>query len=79
MHNVCSVGLTPKRLRALGFIRDFIRERGCSPTLAEIAAGLGLSKPGAQTAVRALSKAGAIRKKRYAHRSIEPVEKGGGD
>ena len=67
------MGLTPKQLRALDFIRDFIRERGYSPTLSEIASGLGLSKPGAQVLVRALRKAGAIRKKRYAHRSIEPV------
>ena len=66
------MGLTPKRLRALEFIRGFIRERGYSPTLSEIASGLGLSKPGAQVLVRALERAGAIRKKRYAHRSIEP-------
>jgi len=70
------MGLTPKRLRALDFIRGFIGERGYSPTLSEIASGLGLSKPGAQVLVRALERAGAVRKKRYAHRSIEPVNEG---
>jgi repressor LexA len=70
------MGVTPKQKRALAFIRRFIQKHDYSPTLDEIARGLGLTKPGAQVIVRGLQKSRVIRKQRYEHRSIQLVGEG---
>jgi repressor LexA len=58
-------------MRALAWVRDFIKERGYSPTLDELADGLGVSKPTVQQYLRALEAKSLIVRQRYAHRSIE--------
>ena len=68
--------LTPNQLRVVGFVRDFIRENGYSPTLDEIARYMRVSKPTVQQYLRALESKGVIRRRRYAHRSIEIVRQG---
>lgn len=68
--------LTANQRRALAAIRDFARERGVSPTLDEIAAALGVAKGTVQQYLKALEAKGAIRRRRYAHRSIELLESG---
>ena len=66
--------LTPNQAKVLGCIRDFIREHGWAPTLDEIGQRAGVAKPTVQQYLQALEKKGAIRRRRYAHRSIEVVE-----
>ncbi len=65
--------LTPNQLRVLRFIRKFVGENGYSPTMSEIAQGLGISKPTVQQYIEVLETKRAIRRQRYAHRSIEVV------
>jgi len=69
--------LTPNQLKMLRQIEIFIRENGYSPTLDELAAGLRITKPTVQQYLRALEARGAIRRARYAHRSIEPLPPAG--
>jgi repressor LexA len=69
--------LTPNQLRVLRRIEEFIRRKGYSPTLDELAAGLRVSKPTVQQYLRALEEKRAIRRMRYAHRSIEPLGRAG--
>ena len=66
--------LTPTQAKALEFIRDFTEAHGWAPTLEEIGGGLGVAKATVQQYLRALEEKGAIRRRRYAHRSIELVE-----
>jgi repressor LexA len=63
--------LTPKQMRITEFIRDFIEDREFSPTLDEIADGLGVTKPTVQQYLTVLEEKGVLRRERYAHRSIE--------
>ena len=65
--------LTPNQLKLLRFIEDFIEWNGYSPTMEEIAASLGMSKPGVQQYLQALEKKRVITRRRYAHRSIEVI------
>ncbi len=69
--------LTPAQKRVVDFLRGFIARRGYSPTLEEIARGLGVTKPTAQTYVRILVGKKVLRQQRYAHRSLELVEGAG--
>lgn len=66
--------LTPRQLKVLDFIRQHIDRRRYAPTLEEIAARFGVIKPTVQQYLRTLQEKGFIRRKRYAHRSIELVE-----
>jgi repressor LexA len=66
--------VTPKQLRTLRYIGKFIARRGYSPTLDEIAEGLGVSKPTVQQYLAALQKKGVVERHRYAHRSIKIVD-----
>ncbi len=66
--------LTERQLAVLNFIRDFIRDRGISPTLDEMSQYFGVSKITIYEHVSALEKKGALRKTRNLARSIELVE-----
>ena len=66
--------LTEKQLAVLNFIRDFIRDRGISPTLDEMSQYFNVSKITIYEHVNALEKKGAIRKTRNLARSIELLE-----
>jgi repressor LexA len=68
--------LTEKQLAVLTFIRDFIRDRGLSPTLDEMAQFFGVSKITIHEHVNALEKKGALTKTRNMARSIALVEPG---
>ena len=65
--------LTPNQLKVLQFIEGFIRWSGYAPTLDEIARQMSVSKPTVQQYLQALEQKRAIRRERYAHRSIEIV------
>lgn len=68
------VTLTPRQQDALRFITGFKESLGIAPTLAEIAAGLGLTGRGTFTAdwlVRSLEERGAIRTEPNLGRAIE--------
>lgn len=67
-------GLTPKQIKALEFIKGFIRAKGFAPTLDELGDRMGVTKATARQYVLALQRKGALRAGRYAHRSLEPVE-----
>ncbi|MBM3269515.1 MAG: repressor LexA [Candidatus Sericytochromatia bacterium] len=66
--------LTERQLAVLNFIRDFIRDRGISPTLDEMSQYFGVSKITIYEHVSALEKKGALRKTRNLARSIELVQ-----
>jgi len=66
--------LTEKQLAVLNFIRDFIRDRGISPTLDEMSQYFGVSKITVYEHVNALEKKGALTKARNMARAITLVE-----
>lgn len=66
--------LTEKQLAVLDFIRDFIADKGVSPTLDEMSQRFGVSKITIYEHVNALEKKGAIRKTPNMARSITLVE-----
>ena len=66
--------LTERQLAVLNFIRDFIRDRGISPTLDEMSQYFRVSKITIYEHVNALEKKGALRKTRNLARSIELVK-----
>ena len=68
--------LTPRQREVLRFIEEFIEWNDYAPTLEEVARHMGVSKPTAQQYVQALEQKEAIRRTRYAHRSIEPARPG---
>lgn len=63
--------MTPKQLKVLDFVRDFIRERGVAPTLEEIASHMRVCKVTARQYLQALERCGAISRKKYGWRGIE--------
>ena len=63
--------LTPNQWNVVRWIAGFLEDRGYAPTMEEIAGGVGIGKPTVQQYLRALEQKGAIRRQRYAHRSIE--------
>lgn len=70
------IGLTPRQQDALRFIAGFKESLGITPTLREIADGLGLTGKTTFTAdwlVRSLEERGAIRTTANLGRSIEVV------
>ena len=66
--------LTEKQLAVLDFIRDFIHDRGISPTLDEMSQYFGVSKVTIYEHVNALEKKGAISKTPNMARSITLVD-----
>lgn len=66
--------LTEKQLAVLNFIREFIQDRGISPTLDEMSQYFGVSKITVYEHVNALEKKGAITKTPNMARSITLVE-----
>ncbi|MDE8556078.1 LexA family transcriptional regulator [Pantoea vagans] len=63
--------LTDTQQRTLDFIRAYIRDNGLSPTIADIAEGMGWkSANAAQGHVDALQRKGALKVKRGENRSI---------
>ncbi len=68
--------LTEKQLAVLNFIRDFIRDKGISPTLDEMSQYFGVSKITIYEHVNALEKKGALTKTPNMARSITLVDTG---
>ncbi len=66
--------LTEKQLAVLNFVRDYIEDKGVSPTLDEMSQFFGVSKITIYEHVNALEKKGAIRKTPNMARSITLVE-----
>jgi len=66
--------LTEKQSAVLAFIRDYIHDKGISPTLDEISQYFGVSKITIYEHVNALEKKGALRKRRNMARSISLIE-----
>lgn len=66
--------LTEKQLAVLNFIRDFIHDKGFSPTLEEMSQFFGVSKITVYEHVKALEEKGAVSKSPNKKRSIELVE-----
>lgn len=63
--------LTPRRQQILQFIRDFVEEKGYSPTVRDIAKGCGISSPSAvQYHLGILKKEGHIRREPEIFRGI---------
>jgi repressor LexA len=65
--------LTEKQLAVLNFIRDFIHDKGISPTLEEMSQYFGVSKITVYEHVKALEEKGAVRKSPNKKRSIEII------
>ena len=68
--------LTRGQMRVVRFIREYMEREGIAPSMDEIAGGMGVIKATVQEYLRALEAKGAIRRKRYGHRSIQLVEEG---
>lgn len=68
--------LTPRQLRVLQIIREYIRSNGYAPTLAEISGTLNVSTVTAFEHVQALERKGAIRREKHKTRSIELCDPG---
>lgn len=66
--------LTEKQLAVLNFLRDFIHDKGFSPTLEEMSQYFSVSKITVYEHVKALEEKGAVRKSPNKKRSIEIVE-----
>lgn len=63
--------LTPRRQQILQFIRDFVEEKGYSPTVRDIAKGCGISSPSAvQYHLNILKQEGHIRREPQVFRGI---------
>jgi len=68
------VFLTEKQQSVLAFLRDFIEDKGISPTLEEMSQYFGVSRVTIYEHVKALEAKGAVRKSPNRKRSIELVE-----
>jgi len=68
------VFLTEKQQGVLSFIRDFIEDKGYSPTLEEMSQYFGVSKVTIYEHVKALQEKGAVKKQANRKRSIELLE-----
>ncbi len=66
---------TEKQLHILNFVKDFIAEKGFSPTLEEIARYFKVSKITIYEHINALEKKGALRKSKNRARSIELISR----
>ncbi len=67
--------LTPGQRKTLEFVRRYWRQRGCSPSFAEIAAGIGIRSRGVvHRYVQALIAAGQLRQRPGRKRGLEVPE-----
>ncbi len=64
---------TPSNDRALDAIREYRAERGCSPTIRELAAALGVSPSTAEGHVRRLERRGLVEVDRRRPRGVRPL------
>ncbi|MFQ5806181.1 MAG: transcriptional repressor LexA [Phycisphaerae bacterium] len=62
--------LTPKQLRVLTFIRDFIHARGYAPTMQELGDEFGVSKVTVFEHIAALQRKGYLRRSKHKARSL---------
>jgi SOS-response transcriptional repressor LexA len=62
--------MTSRKLQALDFIKHYYLRHGASPTLGEIAAGLGVSRQRAFALVDALEREGLVKRVRGQSRGI---------
>lgn len=62
--------LTPKQLRVLIFVRDFISARGYAPTMQELGDEFGVSKVTVFEHIAALHKKGYLKRTRHKARSL---------
>jgi repressor LexA len=67
------VFLTEKQQAILSFIRDFLEDKGYSPTLEEMSQYFGVSKVTIYEHVKALQEKGAVKKQANRKRSIELI------
>jgi repressor LexA len=65
------MNLTPRQLKIVRFIRDYVAEHEIPPTMQEIADHLGVSRPTVFEHIEALEARGAIRRQRTISRGIE--------
>ena len=65
------MNLTPRQLKIVRFIRDYVAEHEIPPTMQEIADHLGVSRPTVFEHIEALEARGAIRRRRTISRGIE--------
>jgi len=66
--------LTPKQLRILTFVRDFMRANGYAPTMQELADEFGISKVTVFEHVSALQRKGYLKRSRHKARSLQLKE-----
>lgn len=66
--------LTEKQQAVLAFVREFIEDKGISPTLEEMSQYFGVSKVTIYEHVKALIEKGALKKEANRKRSIQLVE-----
>jgi repressor LexA len=64
---------TEKQLRIMKFIQQFRSDKGISPTMAEIATKLGVTKITVYDHLNQLERKGALKRERFRARSIEPL------
>ena len=64
------MNLTPRQLKIVRFIRDYVAEHEIPPTMQEIADHLGVSRPTVFEHIEALEARGAIRRQRSISRGI---------
>lgn len=65
------MNFTPKQLNLLNYLREFNREHGFSPTLAEISAFFKVSTVTIFEHLEALERKGAIKRRKHEARSVE--------
>jgi repressor LexA len=72
--------MTEKQEMLLRFIREYSEQKGCAPTLKEMAAAIGVGSPSvARFHVRKLEEAGVLRPRGYGKaRDIELIGGGNG-
>jgi len=66
--------LTDRQAAVLQFLRDYISERGYSPSVRDVAAWFGISPHGAERHLQALEQKGAIDRTARVARSIRLLD-----
>ena len=70
LESLMTMMLTEKQIRVLRFFRDYRQEHGISPTLAEAAQALGVSKITVHEHLNQLTKKGAVQRDRAKARAV---------
>ncbi len=66
--------LTGRQEQVLGFLREFMKERGMPPTVREIGEAMGFNFPAASGHLKALERKGHVKLSPGMHRGIELIE-----